>query len=405
MFKLQEIFPETDKPLQKAMLALLVLVAFFLPFKFLVNIFIVLVFIVWLFSKPFKKLFTKTQNTKVFLAIFIFYLLHVIALLYTQNIGEGLFSLEIKISMLIFPLVFYTEKFTQKQIDFFLASFIIGTLFCCLLCLARVTFLYISAGETNFYYERLAWFQHPSYLAMYATFCCVTLFLKNIFKPLFTYMGIGFFTVFVLLLSSKTGIAIHFSTLVFCMALLFFKGGNYLKILGVTFLGMLIFCACLFFIPEVHERFNGAFVSLQTNNLDKNTSESTAVRRLIWNEATQIIKQNLLLGVSPGDANDVLYESYKQNGLTGAYDKKLNAHSQYFQTTVGLGLVGLASLLLLFITPLVENRKKMVLFFVLITALSFLTESMLQTMAGCIFLGYFYSVICFKYDSILTPKD
>ena len=404
MFKLQEIFPETDKPLQKAMVALLVLVAFFLPFKFLVNIFIVLVFIVWLFSNPFKNLFTKTQNTKTFLAIFIFYLLHLVALLYTQNIGEGLFSLEIKISMLIFPLVFYTEKFSQKQIDFFLKSFIIGTLFCCLLCLARVTFFYLSNGETNFYYERLAWFQHPSYLAMYVTFCCVVLLLKNIFNTLFTYVSIAFFTVFVLLLSSKTGIAIHFGTLVFCMALLFLKGRNYLKILGIVFLGTLISCACIYFIPALN-RFNGAFAAMQSTTIDKTSTESTTVRRLIWHEATQIVKQNAVKGVSPGDANDALYESYKQNGITGAYDKKLNAHSQYFQTAVGLGLLGLTSLLILFITPLIENRKKIVLFFVLITALSFLTESMLQTMAGCIFLGYFYSVICFKNDSILTPKD
>src|ERR1700739_3065014 len=103
MFKLQEIFPETDKPLQKTMVALLVLVAFSLPFKFLVNLFIVLAFITWLFSNPYKKLVTKTKYTNVLLAIFIFYLLHLTGLLYTSNIQEGLFSLEIKISMLIFP--------------------------------------------------------------------------------------------------------------------------------------------------------------------------------------------------------------------------------------------------------------------------------------------------------------
>lgn len=404
MFKLQEIFPETNKPLQKAMVALLVLVAFFLPFKFLVNIFIVLVFVVWLFNNPFKKLFTKTQNTKIFLAIFIFYLLHLVALLYTQNIEAGLFNLELNISMFIFPLVFYTEQFTQKQIDFFLKSFIIGTLFCCLLCLLHVTFLYLTVGDTNFYYENLAWFQHPSYLAMYATFCCVTLLLKNIFSALLTYVSIAFFTVFVLLLSSKTGMAIHFGTLVLCMTLIFLKGRNYLKILGVVFLGALIFCACLFYIPALN-RFNGAFAAMQSSSVDKTSTESTTVRRLIWHEAIQIIKQNLVAGVAPGDANDALYKSYKQNGITGAYEKKLNAHSQYFQTMVGLGLIGLASLLSVFIIPLVENRKKMVLFFVLITALSFLTESMLQTMAGCIFFGYFYSVICFKNDSILTTTN
>jgi len=133
MFKLQEIFPETNKPLKKAIVALLVLVAFSLPFKFIVNLFIVLVFVAWLFTNPLKKLFIKTKNTGVLLAVFIFYLLHVIALLYTNNIHEGLFSLEIKISMLIFPLLFYTEGFTAAQYRFIFKSFVVGTLLCCLL--------------------------------------------------------------------------------------------------------------------------------------------------------------------------------------------------------------------------------------------------------------------------------
>jgi len=399
MFKLQEIFPETYKPLQKAIVALLALVAFFLPFKFLVNIFIVFVFIAWLFTNPVKKLFIKTHNTKILFAIFIFYLLHVIALIYTQNIGEGLFSLEIKISMLIFPLLFYTEQFTDKQYQFFFKSFILGTLFCCLLCLSRAIFLYVYKNEINFYYEGLAWFQHPSYLAMYVTFCCVTLLLKNIFSKPLTYISILFFTFFVLLLSSKTGIVIHFIILVFCIASLFLKEKNYLKILGVSFLGLILFCCCLFFIPEVNARFKGAIMVINAEGIEKSSVESTAVRLLIWNEALQIIKQNPILGVAPGDANDELYKNYKQHGITGAYVKKLNAHNQYFQTGVGLGIIGLLSLLALFIVPLVENRKKLTVFFVVITTLSFLTESMLQTMAGCIFLGYFYSVICFKQNN------
>ena len=96
---------------------------------------------------------------------------------------------------------------------------------------------------------------------------------------------------------------------------------------------------------------------LNAKGLDKTSVESTTVRVLIWNEASQIIKQNLWVGVAPGDANDALYEGYNQNGLTGAYAKKLNAHSQYFQTTVGLGLIGLASLLSLFIIAIPSSMK------------------------------------------------
>jgi len=405
MFKLQEIFPETDKPLKKTIVALLVLVAFSLPFKFLVNLFIILEFVTWLFTNPFKKLFTKTKNTGILLAVFIFYLLHVVALLYTNNIQEGFFSLEIKISMLIFPLLFYTEEFSIKQHQFFFKSFIVGTLLCCLLCLSRAFFFYFYTHENLFYYEGLSWFQHPSYLAMYVSFCCAVLLLINIFSKAITYISIIFFTLFVFLLSSKTGIVIHFITLVFSFASLLFKGKNYFKVVGISLVGLLICVSILFFIPAIKQRFIGASNALQSKDIDKTSTESTTVRMLIWNEAIQIIKQHPVIGVSPGNANDALYESYKKDGLTGAYEKKLNAHSQYFQTTIGLGLIGLLSLVSLFAVPLFTNRNKMVVFFIGITALNFLTESMFQTMAGCIFFGYFYSLICFNHDPILSATD
>lgn len=335
------------------------------------------------------------------LAIFIFYFLHLIALLYTSNLQEGLFSLEIKLSMFIFPILFYTARFTEKQYRFFLKSFIVGTILCCLFCLSRAIILYFFKSENHFYYEGLSWFQHPSYLAMYITVCCVIMLLKNAFNKALTYLSIAFLTCFVLLLSSKTGIVIHFTSLVFCMTSVFFKGRNYLKILGTALLGIIVLGICLFFIPKVNERFKGAYRSLQEKKVDKNSTESTVIRKLIWNEAIQIIKEHPVLGVSPGDANDALYYSYKKNDLAGAYEKKLNAHSQYFQTTIGLGLAGLLSLLALFVVPLIENKSRMVFFFIGIIALNFLTESMLQTMAGCIFLGYFYAIICFKHDAIV----
>ena len=407
MFNTREIFPETDKPLQKIMVALLVLIAFSLPFKFLVNLFIVLALIVWLFSKPFKKLFTKTKNTKVLLVIIIFYLLHLVSLLFTDNIIEGLSSLEIKVSMLIFPLLFYTEEFSKKQYLFFFKSFIVGTLLCCLLCLSRAVWFYFSVSQdaSHFYYEALSWFQHPSYLAMYISFCCALMLLTNILSKSFTYISILFFTFFVLLLSSKTGILIHFITLIFSFTSLFLKGRNYFKVIGVSLLGLLVCISILFLIPQVKQRFNAAFIAVSSTNLDKTSTESTAVRILIWNEAMQIIKEHPVFGVSTGNANDALYDAYQKDGLTGAYEKKLNAHSQYFQTTIGLGLVGLISLLSLFMVPLFANRNKMVFLFVGLLTLNFLTESMLQAMAGCIFFGYFYSLICFQNDSFLTTTD
>jgi O-antigen ligase len=402
MIKLQDIFPESEKPVNKVLVTLLALVAFSLPFKFLVNLFIVLALIVWLAGNPFKTLFAKNKFTKYLLAILIFYLLHAIAFLYTNNVEESFFSLEIKISLLIFPLIFYTGNYTWHQMKFFVMSFVLGSLLCCVLCIGRAGYLTLSEGKNYFFYQDLSWFQHPSYLSMYLTFCCVALLQKKIFTHLQNLICLVIFTLFILLLSSKTGIAIHFLFLLMAGVTYFLGKGNYIKVTIFTLVSGLVLFLLIYFVPPVKERFNNVVSAFNSDKIDKSATESTAVRMLIWQEAKKIIKEKPLLGVSPGDANDVLYENYKLDGLTGAYEKKLNAHSQYFQTGVGLGFIGLTSLLAIFVLPFFQKPRKLLVFFLLINAVNFLTESMLQTMAGCIFFGYFYALLCF--DKELNPK-
>ncbi|HXB39609.1 MAG TPA: O-antigen ligase family protein [Bacteroidia bacterium] len=402
MIKLQDIFPESEKTVNKVLVALLALVVFFLPFKFLVNLFIVLALITWLAGNPFKALFTKNKFTKCLLAILVFYLLHAIAFFYTNNIEESFFSLEIKISLLIFPLIFYTENYTWHQMKFFVRSFVLGNLLCCLLCLGHAGYLTLTEEKNYFFYQDLSWFQHPSYFSMYLTFSSVALLQKKIFTRLQNLLCLVIFTLFILLLSSKTGITIHFLFLLMVGVAYFLGKGNYLKVALFALASGLVLFLLVYFVPPVKERFQNVVRAFDSDKTDKSATESTAVRMLIWQEAKKIIKKKPLLGVSPGDANDALYASYKEHGLTGAYEKKLNAHSQYFQTGVGLGFVGLTSLLAMFILPFFQKPRKLLVFFLLISAVNFLTESMLQTMAGCIFFGYFYALLCF--DKELNPK-
>ena len=83
-----------------------------------------------------------------------------------------------------------------------------------------------------------------------------------------------------------------------------------------------------------------SITSFSIQNVDKTSSESTTVRVLIWQQCLTLIQNNFLFGVSVGDTNDALYLAYEQNGLIGALDHKLNAHNQFFQTFIGLGVIG-----------------------------------------------------------------
>src|SRR5690349_3781612 len=107
MIRLQDILPAEEKPVSRALVALLALVAFFLPFKFIVNLFIFAAFLVWFFTPSFRKLFTKQKASGSLVTILVFYLLHAVGFFYTTNIQESFFNLEVKLSLLIFPLIFY----------------------------------------------------------------------------------------------------------------------------------------------------------------------------------------------------------------------------------------------------------------------------------------------------------
>lgn len=404
MFTQQDIFPSAEKPVHKVHTALLALVAFALPFKLAVNVFAALAIVTWFFTNPYREFRSPSKFTKVLLVILAFYFLHILAFLYTSNFQEGFFNLEIKLGMLVFPLIFYSGKFTWQQMKFFVTSFVLGSLACCLACLLRAGYLTLAGDRNYFFYQDLSWFQHPSYLAMYLTFCCVALLQKNIFTRVQRLFCIVFFTLFILLLSSKTGIAIHFLFLLMAGMTWYLGKRRYLAVLGFTISSVLTIYLAVNYIPPVKERFQNVVSAFRTHAPDKSATESTAVRMLIWQEASQIMLDHPLLGVSPGDANAALYERYRENGLTGAYQKKLNAHNQYFQTGVGLGFTGLAVLIALFVVPFFNRPRKLLVFFLLITAVNFLTESMLQTMAGSVFFSYFYALLCFDKELNLKTR-
>ena len=74
---------------------LLILVAFFLPLTvFGGNFFAVLIFLLWLVKADFKTDFHRLKNNKLVIAVFIYLLVYVVALLWTADIESGLWTLK-----------------------------------------------------------------------------------------------------------------------------------------------------------------------------------------------------------------------------------------------------------------------------------------------------------------------
>jgi O-antigen ligase len=118
----------------------------------------------------------------------------------------------------------------------------------------------------------------------------------------------------------------------------------------------------------------------------------------VWLSSIEVIKENPLFGSGTGDVRLELNKKYKKYNLTTLLEKQLNAHNQYFETTIELGLPGFTLLFLLLLIPLIRSIKEknvLLLFFVIITSYNFLFESGLNLSVGVVFFAFFYNFLIY----------
>lgn len=342
-------------------------------------------------------------KNKWFLVMVSFLLLHIISAVLSDNRKEAATAIEIKLSFLAFPYFFFLFRLSEFTIKKLITAFVSGCMFALIACLIRATWLNTSTGENYFYYNRFSYFMHVGYFSMYMLFAIVLLFLvypvwfakdhwiNPIRYSLSVLFGVGIF-----ICSSKIGI-IALLIVLLLLPLIKFKDVITIKRLGIGLIALTAFVILMYnVLPTPFQRLSNAFNTASSETIDKTSSESTAVRILIWGESMEIIKNNFWFGVGVGDANDVLQNSYKEHGLTGALEHNLNTHNQFFQTFVGLGLPGFLILLTLTIGTMIYGfvKKNLVLvLFSVIIVLNFLVESMLQTQAGNLFYVCFLCLL------------
>lgn len=400
-------------------------IAFLIPFKAFLSPVIILFVLNFIFLPEEELNLQGIKEKKIWIAL-VYFFLHLIGLLYTENMQEGLTNLEVKLTFLLFPIIFCLSSFDQLKVMNILKTFILGCFGISILLLLKSFLYFIKTSDTSFFfYTNFSDYIHPSYLAMYFNLALIIILcfrfrietLTGNVKLLLIAAGI-YFSILIILCSSKMGIA--------CLALTLTGTFIYyiarFRDLKVLFLSILGFFLIVFFVTKYvnkpFQRFQSVVDVFYKTPNDKTSGESTTARYFVWQSAKKVISRNIIVGVSPGDANDVLYREYKSNGLTDALKKHLNAHSQYFQTLLSLGLIGFIGLILhfwLLFKRYYFEKYYFSLFFLLLTALNFLVESMFQVEAGTVFYAFFLSLILFSEkptfkslklnDTILSTQD
>lgn len=326
----------------------------------------------------------------------IFFVMHIIGLVWTENYAFAWSDIGMKLSFLLFPVIFFTFKIKinfQTFIQFFIASMVI-----------IVSILLIHAAFKSIYYpedNHWAYFfeseftgrMHRSYFATYTAITSVfslLIFMKNGKKKFYLFSFI-LMTVATVLTISKAGILI----LILCLLLVFIHRMIQLKKWIFLALGSVSIIVGIILLVSLSERVSSRFMMIskaisEIKLRDNPDSESNEARLIMWNTSIQLIKGYPILGAGTGDVKDALIAKNIEIGNTGVAEKKLNAHNQYLNTWVQIGVFGFVSLLMIFtfIFYIAKKEKNMYLFyFGLILFLSLLTESFLETQAGIIPFG------------------
>lgn len=399
---------------RKAHYLLAILIAFTLPFGKFTPLFIGLLLVNWIVEADFKTKFNNFFKNKLAILFVSLYLIHVIGLMYTNNMESGFFDIQVKLSLLVFPLIFASKPLSKVQLSKVFYAFTIGLFYASIYMLSRAVSLYYLENEMAFFYQEFSALLHTSYISMYMNLAIVWLLIEffkkeqeNIqFSKLTSILLVVFFTFIIVLLTSKSGLITLSLIYIGILFHLTFVRKKYL----VAALGIIIISSSLIlvsrFAPAVANRMDSFLGAIHTESSTE-TTESTSVRMLIWESSNQVIKNNFLFGVGTGDAKDALNTEYSKNNITNALNHNLNAHNEFYQVFICLGLVGFILLILNIFYPLIYSSKKadyLYVIFLLIVAFNFLSESMLETQAGVMFYAFFNSILGLKNNQDIQNK-
>jgi O-antigen ligase len=338
----------------------------------------------------------------------LFYLVHLMGMGWTTNTDFGSFDLEVKVAFLLFPLMFWL---LPRNIQFqpakawlaFAWSSAASVLVCLLAAGWRFGHEWYLRGQgllpedpawTNHFFEsRFALFLHPSYMAMYLCFALATVQhvgLRDSLASWVKWTVPGLLVLGVILCNSKMGWLTMAMVIGVAMLKEWKDVGSRNRLILLSGVGLGLFLALFLAFPTVSGKLTQAISA--TGAIDPASDQSSALRRMVWDAASDLVRKHPLTGVGTGDIKDELIAVYQEKGYVHAEAKRMNAHSQFLQTTAALGLTGLVSLLLMLLLPLVMSwraRDGLAFVFFLIVILNWVVESMAEVQAGVVFFTFF----------------
>ncbi len=379
---------------------------------------------VWMVDLNYKQKWRRLTKAKWIIPFLLFFILHLIGITYSEHVNTGFFEIEKKLAFLSIPIIIASGRpLTSSDISFLKKGFILSCLAIVIASLVVVAVTLLSSmppAPSNFdtltnstyhllnpvssiFWEYFSYIQlgswiglHPSYFSMYLIFCIVILIQRMIEQIKINFTGLALivlFTLFIGLLSSRMAMIAYVTVLFWLPIQNAIMKSNY-KIMMVPTLSVMVLVSLVLINPVSRFRILQEPISTSyTANENTKIWNSVSFRLLEWKASVSELNKSWIAGVGSGDGQAALQNYYQKYGDEVAA-LHYNAHNQYLQTTLELGLPGLIMLLICIGLPLFKGAS---LFpehvaFIFLFALMCFTESMLAAQKGILFFTLFQSL-------------
>ncbi len=372
----------------KVQIFLFCLVVFTLPLKHNFNsisIILLLIFSLGNFYVKRDKIKLDFKNGKW---LILFFSVGLLAMIYTENNKIGFQHLTKILPLLVFPIAFSIVKFQEKQKNKILWVFCISCLIASIFLFIINLYTYSNNPISNVWYysgytENLD--IHPAYYILFLIFNVFFLFeelLKSTSQKktiMISIFGLVFL-IQILFLQSRIGLISFFIT-----SLIYFS--TTIRKIRKKYILVIFLLVSISLLIAYYFNFLNRFVAIP---------DSINERVTIWQGWWNVFRESPFFGYGTGDAQQALDQGNYLLGNDFFIFYKYNTHNQYLDILLRYGIAGFSVFLLMLFQSYkiaYQNRNALLLIFLILICIFFLTENILQRQHGIVFFSFFYLLL------------
>lgn len=305
-----------------------------------------LILIFWLIDARFLEHFHQQKNNPVVIASLIFFILHFVGLLWTENIDWGLHTLKKQWKFLILPIfMFYVRR---EHIRYYIYAFVLAMSFSELISYS-IWFEFIAPFGDASVSNPTPFMTHITYNPLLAI--AIYLIASDIifhtnhsnYKKLLYFLFLITMTINMFITGGRSGQVMFFVVII----ILFFQYFSYsfIKALFLSILVSLIVFLSAYSTSKIFsERVDMAVENTLHYEQNKNSSVGKRITFLL--NGLEVFSKNPIIGVGTGDLPSAMHQVHIIN--SPEVEAPDNPHNIYIMLSVEFGLLGLISLFWLF---------------------------------------------------------